>query len=147
MLEYGRRYYREHINERREYNKRRYKENREKVLEYNKKWRRKNRARRRDDHAKWRYELRMKVFKHLSGDPPHCVLCGFSDTRALQIDHIRGGGLKERKKRNLSTIRSRIVNMPAVEARKDYQILCANCNYIKKMGNANERGGVKRSFV
>ena len=26
-----------------------------------------------------------------------CLKCGFSDRRALQIDHINGGGIKERR--------------------------------------------------
>ena len=57
-----------------------------------------------------------------------CQKCGFKDTRALQIDHINGGGNKERKSfRNPSKyyehIKSHVDN---------YQLLCANCNWIKK---------------
>ena len=28
-----------------------------------------------------------------------CMICGFTDPRALQIDHVNGGGAKERKER------------------------------------------------
>ena len=63
-----------------------------------------------------------------------CSYCGFSDIRALQIDHINGGGLKERKlfcdqnKFYRSILRGKY-------DRNKLQILCANCNWIKKFEN------------
>lgn len=59
-----------------------------------------------------------------------CVCCGFSDIRALQIDHINGGGGVERRKRG-GSIYSYIVKLSDKELKNNYQILCANCNTIK----------------
>lgn len=62
-----------------------------------------------------------------------CVRCGFEDMRALQIDHVNGGGAREQRKYKGAYI---------YHLRKDvrvnpssYQILCANCNWIKKSEN------------
>jgi hypothetical protein len=62
-----------------------------------------------------------------------CYKCGESDVHCLQIDHIHGGGVKEYKKIQAWGIMSKIKNNP--ECRKDYQLLCANCNWIKRHEN------------
>lgn len=61
-----------------------------------------------------------------------CQTCGFSDVRALQFDHINGGGSKDRvKSGNSSYVASLIIkNFP--ESKNKYQVLCANCNWIKR---------------
>jgi hypothetical protein len=73
---------------------------------------------------------RLEIVDHLGGK---CVRCGFSDIRALQIDHVNGGGVKARKQPNYNWWRF------WVEVRKDtsgkYQLLCANCNWIKREEN------------
>lgn len=56
-----------------------------------------------------------------------CVQCGFSDSRALQVDHIRGGGGKERAK-----LFSRGIYWRILRGARGYQLLCANCNWIKR---------------
>lgn len=70
---------------------------------------------------------RMQLLQFLGGK---CIKCGFSDSRALQVDHINGGGVKEYKKIGLSAMYKRVF-----EHRQDYQILCANCNWIKRFEN------------
>ena len=63
---------------------------------------------------------------------PLCAKCGFADTRALQIDHINGGGCKELRKMTNWTFYQHILHLPKEEIREKYQVLCANCNVIKK---------------
>lgn len=69
-----------------------------------------------------------------------CLKCGFSDSRALQIDHINGGGYTERKlyptnpKKYYSDILKSINNNEG-----KYQLLCANCNWIKRFENNETR--------
>src|SRR5574341_1902236 len=58
-----------------------------------------------------------------------CQRCGFSDHRALQIDHIRGNGAVERRAMTNYKIYQKIV---AGESQHNYQLLCANCNWIKR---------------
>lgn len=77
-------------------------------------------------------ENRIKIFDILGR---RCILCGFSDIRALQLDHINGGGNKERKKfgntHNMAVFYLKNPNM----LKKNLQILCANCNWIKRHTN------------
>lgn len=56
-----------------------------------------------------------------------CVRCGFDDARALQVDHVNGGGTKEWARVNSPARRAMIKANPG-----RYQLLCANCNWIKK---------------
>jgi len=67
-----------------------------------------------------------------------CVKCGFSDPRALQIDHIHGGGRQER----LSIANgggpnaNKMYQLVAADVNHEkYQLLCANCNVIKRIEN------------
>jgi hypothetical protein len=68
---------------------------------------------------------KMGAFKHLGGV---CVHCGFSDIRALQIDHVNGGGCKEARLGLITTIKYKAV---MTDKTGKYQLLCANCNWIK----------------
>ena len=63
-----------------------------------------------------------------------CIRCGFSDRRALQIDHINGGGVKERKTLNIKDY-CRVVLKSIKNNENKYQLLCANCNWIKRFEN------------
>jgi hypothetical protein len=64
-----------------------------------------------------------------------CVRCGFSDVRALHMDHVNGGGNIERKLLTGPSLRyKKMLDEP-----KNYQILCANCNFIKKAEESEHR--------
>jgi len=72
-----------------------------------------------------------------------CAKCGFDDYRALQIDHINGDGYKERKSKGVG--QKYIGNCNTVKKvckgeLKNYQLLCANCNWIKRYENNEHRG-------
>ena len=60
-----------------------------------------------------------------------CPFCGFTDNRALNIDHIiPGNGLKERTEKVWRYLKD--LNRMSIEIlNKDYQCLCANCHAIK----------------
>lgn len=68
-----------------------------------------------------------------------CVICGFSDKRALQIDHINGGGDKERKEKGFNGEFHRHVLKSFMKGENKYQLLCANCNWIKRIDNKEHR--------
>jgi len=61
-----------------------------------------------------------------------CFRCGFADKRALQIDHVFGGGNKEH-----AEITNKEIYLKKVldDTEGLYQILCANCNWIKRAEN------------
>lgn len=67
-------------------------------------------------------ELRQRVPDKLGRK---CV-CGFSDERALQIDHVNNNGHLEK----LSGIR--FLQKVLRDDKRQFQILCANCNWIKR---------------
>ena len=69
-----------------------------------------------------------------------CVRCGFNDYRALQIDHINGGGSKERKERLFGGKFHSHVIQSFMKGENKYQLLCANCNWIKRFENKEVRG-------
>jgi len=82
------------------------------------------------DHAYYinsRRKVRQQIIEKLGGK---CTECGFSDWRALHIDHVQNGGTKHRKKStNLFAYYKEIFATLDTEA---YQLLCANCNQIKR---------------
>jgi len=79
-----------------------------------------------------RYDQRLRdIVLEMLGEK--CVKCGFSDVRALQIDHINGGGHKESTER---TRNKYIIIIESILAKENkYQLLCANCNWIKRVEN------------
>ena len=71
--------------------------------------------------------LRAECLTLLGGQ---CIKCGFSDERALCIDHVNGGGRYERRHtNNITYLRGILESIKAKENK--YQCLCANCNSIK----------------
>ena len=65
-----------------------------------------------------------------------CARCGFGDDRALQIDHVNGGGGKDRS--SFASQWSYLRHVLADESGK-FQILCANCNAIKRIEKKEHR--------
>lgn len=66
-----------------------------------------------------------------------CIECNFDNEKALAIDHKFGGGTKERE-----TIGGGYYSFVLKKLKNgcnDYQILCYNCNQIKKIDNNEER--------
>jgi hypothetical protein len=123
-----------------------------KMVEYARKWQKKNAARYavyqkirnkkrwemadRDavNLAKREYalQLKLKVFALLGGQ----CRCGFSDHRALQLDHTIPIGTKKRRQQisgGAGAFYRRILKDPAL--RETLQLLCANCNWIKRYEN------------
>lgn len=70
--------------------------------------------------------IRGRIIDKLGGK---CQRCGFTDYRALQIDHVNGGGCKEiRGSTSVHTYYTKVIN----DSTNSYQVLCANCNWIKR---------------
>lgn len=85
------------------------------------------RTARRHNRIAWT-RLRMKVFEALGG--PICAHCGFTDIRALQFDHKQAiGGVKKRRL-GVHKVLKEMLKHPEL-----HQVLCANCNWIKRAEN------------
>lgn len=90
-------------------------------------WLKANPEKRRAIEKRVRDKIRLRILIHYGGSPPKCKCCGESQLEFLSLDHINGGGSKERRiygsKLAYSLIRR---GFP-----KGYQILCHNCNQAK----------------
>lgn len=78
----------------------------------------------------YRIRHRNMIIEKLGGK---CVHCGFSDPRALQVDHINGGGRQERLVKKINT--NKALYDDICNTVNKYQLLCANCNTIKRITN------------
>lgn len=106
--------YREaHREERREDSKKRHWANREEQNEWAREYRRRN---------------KLTVITHYSNGTCKCIHCAYSDIRALQIDHIKGGGDAHRREIKQDFYVWLIKN----KFPDGFQVLCANCQQIKK---------------
>ena len=79
-------------------------------------------------------ELRHRINEKYGGSG---VRCGFSDVRALHIDHVHGGGQKELRggRGGGMSYYYRVLK----DTTGKYQLLCANCNAIKRFENQEAR--------
>lgn len=75
-------------------------------------------------------EVRLQVLRHYSDGEPLCRCCGEKELVFLAMDHIEGGGNKQRKEMKgapHSIYRWLIKHgFP-----KGFQVLCHNCNMAK----------------
>lgn len=83
----------------------------------------------------YRIRIRRQALAALGGC---CAQCGMDDWRCLQIDHVNGGGGQERKDDPAGTI-TRQLRIIQGHGKSDLQILCANCNWIKRYVNDESR--------
>ena len=82
----------------------------------------------------WKTIYRLEILVLLGGV---CTRCGFSDRRALEVDHVYGGG-------KLGRLGGQIDGSPQtiriVKSHPDqFQLLCANCHKIKTYENGDYR--------
>lgn len=73
--------------------------------------------------------LRRKI-RIISAYGGKCTRCGFTDERALQLDHVDGGGRAHFKQ--FKSPASLYTWVERNNYPKSLQILCANCNSIKR---------------
>lgn len=83
--------------------------------------------------GEWRRLARVKILNEMGGK---CVQCGVADMRCLHIDHVNGGGTKHKKIARTETQRYKAVRANP----SDFQILCANCNTIKRWVSGQSKG-------
>lgn len=118
--------------------------------EYYRQWREKNRESyntrmreyMRQHPSYWRdtqARIKSEVLTYYGGGEPACVGCGFSDIRALTIDHINGGGRQHKQalgKYGINFYRW-LIQQGFPEG---YQTFCMNCQFIKVCTNNECRG-------
>lgn len=100
--------------------------------EYNERRRQRQAVRRAAGTSSSQQEIR--EIKTLMGGK--CCRCGFDDYRALQIDHVYRHKTKLREGRAFRAEHKALLrSLRAGESTPEYQLLCANCNWIKRVEN------------
>lgn len=79
--------------------------------------------------AQYALQRRMKV---LEAYGCKCNYCGYDKPLALEVDHIFNDGKQERKEKKIKDFYRFLIQNNYPKDR--YQLLCANCNYIKQKG-------------
>jgi len=99
----------------------------------------KNRSRSRERSQK----LRMEVLIHYSREDLRCSLCKEDDIRCLSIDHINGGGNRHRAAEGMQPggLYRWLKNNHYPQG---YQVLCMNCQWIKRYENNECHQGVSK---
>jgi len=89
------------------------------------------------------HRKKIEIFKRYGGETPKCVWCGEERYECLQIDHIYDDGNKERNSiGGGENFYYWLLKQPYQPER--YQILCANCNCIKRIrGIVSYQNGLK----
>ena len=125
MRKYNQKYYESCTKTWRQLHPEKVKESQRKYLkkhgkELNKRWREYKRLK--------NLELRHRIIELLGGK---CAKCGIDDVRVLQIDHVNGSGNAERGRMCPYSYYKCVLK--SIEANEHkYQLLCANCNWIKR---------------
>lgn len=104
-----------------------------------------HRSEHRECQREHRYSVRREILAMIAG-ALRCQSCGYDkDWRCLQIDHIHGGGKHDTRTSsavtNLWALRNWVGTYPDA-AKAMYQVLCANCNWIKRFENGEHPGGI-----
>jgi hypothetical protein len=131
--------------DRREYLARYREKHRERLRAYANAWRAANidkvNAWSREQHKQTRSALRARVLELLGSK---CAQCGFDNPLALHVDHVNGGGCRDRRGKGTTIQHYRKWINEILDGSGDYQCLCANCNTIKARTSLNERAGAPR---
>jgi hypothetical protein len=77
---------------------------------------------------RYRLSIKTECLKHYGGEHPQCECCKNDDFDSLAIDHIYGGGRKQRKELELVG-RDFYVWLVDNDFPDGFRILCHNCNF------------------
>lgn len=137
-------YNKKHRQQKCEYSRKYHSEHKEKILVRMKKYRNQNKYRIRYIKKKNYDDVRYFVISYYSDNLNNCAICGESIFKFLSIDHINGGGTKQRKNLKLNSLKLYRWLMKNGFP-EDYRVLCFNCNmgYMKFVPNPKD----KRSIV
>lgn len=132
---------------RKEFKAKYYQENKMHLRELGRKWKRSHISQVYTSNWKTRKKLRFKILVHYSGsNPPKCAdpynlhLPNdpfLTDLRVLSLDHINGRGRQDRKAQKSGSLFYYWLQKNGFP--EGLQVLCMNCQYVKRRLNKEER--------
>jgi hypothetical protein len=116
--------------DKKDYSKQYYQKNKEKIKNNRLMYIEKYRAKARELQSAYRHKWRWEIINILGNK---CAKCGYDNLGALQIDHINGKGKYHVRTFNGNRYSYyKHIYEDIKMGSKDYQILCANCNWLKR---------------
>jgi len=123
-----------------------YQKNREAIIQRTKTYHDENLAWYTKYHKEWYQKVRLEVLARVDPDMK-CAMCGCADTRFLEVNHIRGGGNKERKgyKNDSHDVGHNMILLIHNGKRgiEDLNLLCRACNSIDHLERQFGKTGLK----
>lgn len=118
-----------------------YQNDRPNRLKKMKEYRKKNKEIMKLSDKRCKRNIKLDLYKILGGSRCQCKSknclhnerCKIDDERVSQVDHINGGGYQELKRFNTHYTMWNWYRKHPKLAKKRLQILCANCNWVKRM--------------
>lgn len=87
-------------------------------------------------YKQWWQKLKTEALTYYGNGKLACIRCGFTDIRALTVDHIEGGGYQHR----LILRKNIYVWLRQQGYPEGFQTLCGNCQLIKREENKENHG-------
>ena len=117
-----------------------YQDNKDKLLADSRRWYQENKEKRASYVKRHRLKRRLEALIRYGNGKLACIRCGFTDERALSIDHINNDGAEHRRRMYGDKLPDPRLYMwlRARSYPEGFQTLCMNCQFIKE----RERQGV-----
>jgi hypothetical protein len=125
---YSKAYYQANAERIKAYMKAHYQANAERRKAYNKAYYQANAEKLKADERTRSQKLKETILSHYSGGVPKCACCGEQNMAFLSIDHIEGGGNKQRHELKRGGGRSFYRWLRDNGYPSGYRVLCMNCN-------------------
>lgn len=138
-LERQRKYYKSHRAERDAYDKQWRAKNHDKLIINAREYRQGHKIAKVGYETKYKLKIKTQVLSHYGNGKATCVKCGYTDIRALSIDHINGGGAKHKEENDISGGSNFYLWLIRNHLPYGYQTLCMNCQFIKRYENNEMR--------
>ena len=87
----------------------------------------------------WGQKVKEEVLSHYNKGKLQCFACDENRLECLSIDHIEGGGTKQRKELGITGSYQFYVWLRRQNYPEGYQVLCMNCQFVKRFRNYEER--------
>jgi len=123
-----------------------YRKNSKKIIKRTTKYHHEHKEERKKYYSKYYQDIRLKVLSRVNPEMK-CAMCGCEDIRFLDVNHIKGGGNKERKllSKDDNYVSQNMILLIHNNKRgiEDLNLLCKACNAIDHLEREFGKTGLK----